>query len=400
MLASDPALTGSEMKIGLIVAYHFNREKGFSWPSVAYLAALAGLHRITVITALKGLERRGYMVVERGGGRGRTNRYIPNFARAKEIVGSIWEATRTEKQSSPDNSNGEMAPENHVKQLSTDTETVASRHGNSCPQATRFSSKDSKNIPTSNFEKSAYAGGSNENAYIGPPAGHAPTDGLAAMVIGDIIRKLAFGAFTADEAFGAFCALWPKKDRDPEKLKAAWFVNVVQSRAPLGQVVFAALAWFVCARLNPEAYFMPAGFWLKQHGWVAHLPYPLRRLELDAHQEALAAIDTPEGGTNYVLTDLYGRLGISDPWGALVEAASWPDEKPINARGVFFKKLIDGNSVYDIIAGAKRIEEANGGKRMPFLGQFLAAEKWKNIACDRGGRRSAHFNALDRGKTR
>ena len=76
--AHDRRLTG-----GSIHATHaylvdlYNPHTGYAWPSVAAIAKATGYSVRQIQRAIKRLIELGYLIVRRGGGRGRANEYIP-----------------------------------------------------------------------------------------------------------------------------------------------------------------------------------------------------------------------------------------------------------------------------------------------------------------------------------
>ena len=60
IILEDPALGGVDILVYLALAKHANSE-GICWPSMATLAAVARVHRCTVVRALKHLEEQGYL---------------------------------------------------------------------------------------------------------------------------------------------------------------------------------------------------------------------------------------------------------------------------------------------------------------------------------------------------
>lgn len=57
------------------LAYHFNEEIGYAWPSIPLLAAEVGTTPRNIMRIVKRLEERGEVEVQRGVGRGHVNRY-------------------------------------------------------------------------------------------------------------------------------------------------------------------------------------------------------------------------------------------------------------------------------------------------------------------------------------
>jgi DNA-binding transcriptional MocR family regulator len=82
---ADADLTPTQKLVGLMIGTHFNGS-GEAFPSVPVLAAECRLDRSTVKRARAILVKRGFLVMDEGGGRHRTNRYmaaIPAHQRAR-----------------------------------------------------------------------------------------------------------------------------------------------------------------------------------------------------------------------------------------------------------------------------------------------------------------------------
>ncbi len=78
-LVADRALPHPALKVALAISWHMNRkEGGWAWPGISKLADLTGLHRTTVMRAIKWLEDHGYLQVIRGraGNQRDVNRYL------------------------------------------------------------------------------------------------------------------------------------------------------------------------------------------------------------------------------------------------------------------------------------------------------------------------------------
>jgi DNA-binding MarR family transcriptional regulator len=78
-LIADQGLTGSDLRIALIISWHLNRETRDAFPGIARMAKLGGVHRATVIRATQRLETRGHLQITRPAQRGdrAANRYRP-----------------------------------------------------------------------------------------------------------------------------------------------------------------------------------------------------------------------------------------------------------------------------------------------------------------------------------
>ncbi len=68
--------SGHKLMLMLAIADHANDEGRVAWPSYDKLAKKCRLSRRQTITLIQELEKTGELVIERGGGRGRSNRYI------------------------------------------------------------------------------------------------------------------------------------------------------------------------------------------------------------------------------------------------------------------------------------------------------------------------------------
>jgi hypothetical protein len=72
---------------------YLNRKNRTAWPSVNRLAGDLGLTGRCVQNTVNALVERGHLMVEKGGGRGRTNRYNPILKTLNEA--SLFEAENT-----------------------------------------------------------------------------------------------------------------------------------------------------------------------------------------------------------------------------------------------------------------------------------------------------------------
>jgi hypothetical protein len=75
-ITSDRSLTGSEVRVGVVIALHLNRNTGEAWPAEETLAKLSGhgRDRRNLRRDLDGLHHH-IEVIPGGRGRGKTNRY-------------------------------------------------------------------------------------------------------------------------------------------------------------------------------------------------------------------------------------------------------------------------------------------------------------------------------------
>jgi hypothetical protein len=78
-LVSDRRLSRADVAIAFLLTDLFNERRGYAWPSFDWLAKAADVDRATVARAITRLVALGYFQREKGGGRGRANRYVPNF---------------------------------------------------------------------------------------------------------------------------------------------------------------------------------------------------------------------------------------------------------------------------------------------------------------------------------
>lgn len=89
VMATDPAITPVEFKIGGAIGSHFGNKSGFTYVSLKLIAKVSGVSESTAARAALRLERRGYLIVERReigvrgdgrpvyGGKGVANVYLP-----------------------------------------------------------------------------------------------------------------------------------------------------------------------------------------------------------------------------------------------------------------------------------------------------------------------------------
>ena len=78
-IALDKTLKSSATHLAVILVSFINRETGLAWPSQKRLADMSGLSERTVMRTLQELEIAGYILKEKGNGRGKNNRYSFNF---------------------------------------------------------------------------------------------------------------------------------------------------------------------------------------------------------------------------------------------------------------------------------------------------------------------------------
>jgi DNA-binding MarR family transcriptional regulator len=75
LVARDRKMTGAALRVAILIWEHQNVERGYAWPSLDYLARELNVFRSTITRAIKLLEKRGWITVERQGGCHRSNRY-------------------------------------------------------------------------------------------------------------------------------------------------------------------------------------------------------------------------------------------------------------------------------------------------------------------------------------
>ena len=119
-----------ELKVAIVLLKFRNRKTGIAWPSLAKIAALAGVERGHAARALKSLVAAGRLaVVERGGGRGKRTSYrFVNSASdatvATALNGAVDATVCRNTLPHTQQSMPETVPPTHAKQCLTRTETV------------------------------------------------------------------------------------------------------------------------------------------------------------------------------------------------------------------------------------------------------------------------------------
>ena len=96
VLALDRDLSHVAFRVACVIGSHFNRHRGDTYVKQETIARVMGVSERTVWTAILGLERGGYLIVERRelgvratdgrrvcGGRGVANTYLPAFQRSQ-----------------------------------------------------------------------------------------------------------------------------------------------------------------------------------------------------------------------------------------------------------------------------------------------------------------------------
>jgi len=74
-------LSGTEKRVAAAILDHFNRKTGQCDPSLGSIAALLGLHRRTIMRAIKSLVHKGFLRKVKHGGHFHRNQYEPLWAR-------------------------------------------------------------------------------------------------------------------------------------------------------------------------------------------------------------------------------------------------------------------------------------------------------------------------------
>ena len=82
-VARDPELSGSAVRVAILLWDMFNSAKGGAWPSFAYIAKTLTMDRSTVMRAIKALDERDWLI-RRSGNRHRSNFYLPGFRDSKD----------------------------------------------------------------------------------------------------------------------------------------------------------------------------------------------------------------------------------------------------------------------------------------------------------------------------
>jgi hypothetical protein len=113
LVARDGKLPGAALRVAILIWDLTNAERGYAWPSIPYMARELQLHRATVIRAIRALHDRGWVTIDRGNGRGRSNRYRIGFgidglddesaSTADETVASPQQSVATPQQKGRDN---------------------------------------------------------------------------------------------------------------------------------------------------------------------------------------------------------------------------------------------------------------------------------------------------------
>lgn len=89
-------LSGSEKRVAATIVDHFNRKTGQCDPGLATIADLVGVSERTVIRAIAGLAKKGYIRRLRHGGKFHRNQYQPDWDRFRAME-VHWNARRSKK---------------------------------------------------------------------------------------------------------------------------------------------------------------------------------------------------------------------------------------------------------------------------------------------------------------
>jgi hypothetical protein len=82
-LMADPDLNETERRVGFLIARWFRHGDGCTVVGLEKIAAALTVSRRAAIYAIEGLERKDWLRIDRGGGRGIANVYIPNGERVQ-----------------------------------------------------------------------------------------------------------------------------------------------------------------------------------------------------------------------------------------------------------------------------------------------------------------------------
>lgn len=89
-------LSGSEKRVAATIVDHFNRKTGQCDPGLARIASLVGVSQRTVIRAIAGLARKGYIRRHRHGGKFHRNQYEPDWDRFRAME-AHWNDRRSKR---------------------------------------------------------------------------------------------------------------------------------------------------------------------------------------------------------------------------------------------------------------------------------------------------------------
>ncbi|HEV2161184.1 MAG TPA: helix-turn-helix domain-containing protein [Stellaceae bacterium] len=323
---------------------------GYAWPGFGRIARETSLDRQTVIRAIAQLEAFGYFEINHApkGTRNRqSNLYRPMWTARPPTRGV--DDTRGVPATS-------IAPERRLEAPKSVTRGV---------RASQFHSK----IPSEEFhyrpeDKSACAEGKKERASLGDNA-------IVTLTLEAALNDLASDNLIAPKrGFELFLTLWPKPDRDPDRLRGAWINAVAKPKEDVRAILMAALLWNRFYRLFPDEFVPRPGWWLKHSGWVVHLPYGSDRETVESFDKILWV--TPSEWLE--LIDAFVEEQLESPFEVLRETGGWPDDDWLIVRNAFNAVLSKGHVTADeIIRKTERklrqCDEA--GDDPPLLGWWL-----------------------------
>jgi Helix-turn-helix domain len=81
MIVGDRKLTAAALRVAIMIFQRINMQKGYAWPSQAYLASVTGTSKRSVIRAVNLLHERGWIERRRSTKRGRSNEYRLAFGK-------------------------------------------------------------------------------------------------------------------------------------------------------------------------------------------------------------------------------------------------------------------------------------------------------------------------------
>lgn len=84
LVARDEKITGAVLRVAVLIWEHMNKERGYAWPSLAYISREMKLNRSIVVRAIKTLDRLGWINRRRGTRGIRSNEYRLSFGSIDE----------------------------------------------------------------------------------------------------------------------------------------------------------------------------------------------------------------------------------------------------------------------------------------------------------------------------
>jgi Helix-turn-helix domain len=134
MMASGE-LTGRELRVGFLLVSMWSSNRGFSYPSMQYIADALNLDKRNVGKALDALEAKSWFLIghgSRGRGRNHVNHYIPNVEKVSSAT-PFFDAVRQAQQKRDEREKVSIKPGKGVKTsgkgVTDDTRTDASLTG-------------------------------------------------------------------------------------------------------------------------------------------------------------------------------------------------------------------------------------------------------------------------------